>query len=79
VAAAPVPEPRFVYVRTHRANVRETAGARGRILAVLRKGDKVIVLDEQRLGANNLWYRVKLEDGREGWMGESVTAPKPGD
>ena len=54
------------------ANFRAAPGTSGRIVAVLRKGTRVDVLE-----ARNQWYRVRLADGREGWVAESVTAPAP--
>jgi uncharacterized protein YgiM (DUF1202 family) len=81
--AAPAPEPdppeqtpmesaRALYIKTMLANFREAPGTTGRILAVLRKGTRVDVLE-----ARNQWYRVRLADGREGWVAESVTTTTP--
>jgi uncharacterized protein YgiM (DUF1202 family) len=60
-------------VKTPRANLRQRPGGRGTIIAVLTRGEKLTVLEEQSLGPRDLWYRVRLRDGREGWVGESVT------
>ena len=40
----------------------------GKILRVLKKGTKLIVLEE-KLG----WLHVRLEDGAEGWVAKSMT------
>jgi uncharacterized protein YgiM (DUF1202 family) len=66
VTAAPQAT-RALFIRRARANFRATPGTNGRIVAVLRKGTRVEVLE-----ARNQWYRVKLADGREGWIAESV-------
>ncbi len=63
---------RAVFIKTSLANFRAAPGTSGRIVAVLRKGTRVDVLE-----ARNQWYRVRLADGREGWVAESVTAPAP--
>ena len=66
VTAAPQAT-RVLFIRPAQANFRAAPGANGRIVAVLRKGTRVEVLE-----ARNQWYRVKLADGREGWIAESV-------
>ena len=58
---------RVLVIRPAQANFRAAPGTNGRIVAVLRKGTRVEVLE-----ARNQWYRVKLADGREGWIAESV-------
>ena len=77
VRTPPPPPQRVVYVKVARANLREAPGTRAHITAVLTKGEKLIILEERELGPRNLWYRVKLGDGREGWVGESVTSAAP--
>jgi len=44
-------------------NVRSEAGLSGRIITQLNKNTTVTVLDNQ-----NGWYKIKLSDGREGWI-----------
>jgi SH3-like domain-containing protein len=39
-----------------------------KILGELKKGTPLMVLEEQ-----TQWLRVKLEDGREGWVGKATT------
>jgi SH3-like domain-containing protein len=57
-------------VKTHLANFREGAGTSMRILRVLRQGARLEILEER-----NDWLRVRLDDGQEGWVAASVTAP----
>ena len=67
------PEPTAtLYIKTSFANFREAPGTKGRIVAVLRKGTRIDVLEER-----DQWYRVRLADGREGWVAESVATPNP--
>ena len=54
---------------TDLANLREGPGTKAKILRVLRKGTTVTVLEEK-----DQWFRVRLDDGREGWIAESVAA-----
>ena len=68
VTAAPQ-APRVLVIRPAQANFRAAPGTGARIVAVLRKGTRVEVLE-----ARSQWYRVKLADGREGWIAESVAA-----
>jgi uncharacterized protein YgiM (DUF1202 family) len=68
----PMESARALYIKASLANFREAPGTSGRILAVLRKGTRVDVLE-----ARNQWYRVRLADGREGWVAESVTTATP--
>jgi uncharacterized protein YgiM (DUF1202 family) len=77
--AAPAPAPaaapaqKILYVRTHLANFRASAGTTAKILRVLRRGARLEVLETR-----NDWLRVRLDDAQEGWVAESVastTAP----
>ena len=77
-AAAPSPAPaspatapakKMVYVKVARANFREAAGTSGKILRVLRRGARLEVLETR-----NDWLRVRLDEGPEGWVAESVTS-----
>lgn len=61
-----------LYIGVQRANFREGPDVRAKILAVLTKGTKLTVLEK-----GSQWYRVRLEDGKEGWVAESVTAASP--
>ncbi len=68
-AAQPPAVPRAMVISAVRANFRAGPGTSAKIVAVLRKGTRVEVLEER-----DQWYRVKLADGREGWIAESVAA-----
>jgi uncharacterized protein YgiM (DUF1202 family) len=71
-AAAPAPAApakKTVYVKVSQANFREAAGTSGKILRVLRRGSRLEVLETR-----NDWLRVRLDDGPEGWIAESVTS-----
>jgi N-acetylmuramoyl-L-alanine amidase len=54
------------------ANLREKPDAKSRILQTLSKGTKLVVVSK-----GNQWYRVRLDNGREGWVAESVVTPAP--
>jgi len=56
-------------VKVGRANFRAAAGTTGKILRVLTLGTRLAVVETQ-----GDWVRVKLDDGQEGWVAESVTA-----
>ena len=69
-APAPAaPAKKTVYVKVSQANFREAAGTSGKILRVLRRGSRLEVLETR-----NDWLRVRLDDGPEGWVAESVTS-----
>jgi SH3-like domain-containing protein len=59
----------MVFVKVSQANFREAAGTSGKILRVLRRGTRLEVLE-----ARTDWLRVRLDDGPEGWVAESVTS-----
>ena len=76
--AAPAPAPaapatpparKAVYVKVSQANFRESGGTSGKILRVLRRGARLEVLETR-----SDWLRVRLDDGLEGWVAESVTS-----
>jgi len=50
-------------------NLREGPSMDSKIISVLKKGTKLIVLEE-KAG----WLRVRLGDGTEGWVGKAMTA-----
>jgi hypothetical protein len=52
------------------ANLRERGDLNAKLLRVLPKNTRVTVL-----GTANQWYLVRLDDGTEGWLAESVTSP----
>ena len=57
-------------VSVPRANLRERGDMNGKLIKVLPRNTRVTVL-----GSANQWYLVRLDDGTEGWLAESVTAP----
>jgi SH3-like domain-containing protein len=69
VAPAAPQARRTVYVKVSRANFREAASTTGKIVRVLRRGAHLEVLETR-----NDWLRVRLDDGLEGWVAESVTS-----
>ena len=69
VAPDPAQTPQVLYVKTHLANFREGAGTSRKILRVLRQGARLQVLETR-----TTWLRVRLDDGLEGWVAESVTS-----
>jgi uncharacterized protein YgiM (DUF1202 family) len=69
VPAPAAPAKKTVYVKVSQANFREAAGTSGKILRVLRRGSRLEVLETR-----NDWLRVRLDDGPEGWVAESVTS-----
>jgi hypothetical protein len=68
-APATAPAKKMVYVKVSQANFREVAGTSGKILRVLRRGSRLEILETR-----NDWLRVRLDDGPEGWVAESVTS-----
>ena len=60
------------YAKAPTANLRDAAGTMGRVLVVIRQGTKLEVL-ETKAG----WHRVRLPDGKEGWIADSVTSATP--
>ncbi len=72
----PIPPPkleqRIVYVNWPAASLREGPGLNFRILSELKKGIPLEVLEEQ-----SQWFRVRLEDGQEGWIGKATISYTP--
>ncbi len=50
-------------------NLRQGPGTDSKVIKVLKKGTKLMVLQE-KLG----WLRIQLEDGTEGWVGKTLTS-----
>jgi uncharacterized protein YgiM (DUF1202 family) len=69
---APADAPQALIINVGKANMREKPDAKAKILQVLTKGTKVVVVSK-----GNQWYRVRLSDGTEGWLAESVVTPAP--
>ena len=75
VAATPAAPARVIgtrYVKAPTANLRDAAGTMGKVLVIIRRGSKLEVL-ETKAG----WHRVRLTDGKEGWIADSVTSETP--
>ncbi len=73
-AAPSADTPQHVAVSVGRANVRAKPDTKARILQVLSKGTRLTVV-----GKGNQWYRVRLANGTEGWIAESVVTPVQAD
>jgi SH3-like domain-containing protein len=76
-APAPQPKatadaPQVLVVSVGRANMREAPDTKAKILQVLTKGTKVVVVTK-----GTQWYRVRLANGTDGWVAESVVTPTP--
>jgi curli biogenesis system outer membrane secretion channel CsgG len=59
-----------LFVTASQANLRLVGSTTAKIMGVLPKGTRLAVLETHRD-----WYRVRLDDGREGWIAQSVTSP----
>jgi len=65
-------EPRIVYVKWPKISLREGPGPEFKILTEVVKGTGLAVI-----GENGPWFKVRLEDGREGWVGKATTSANP--
>jgi len=63
------PDQRRTEIVLASVNLREGPGMNFKIISVLKKGTKLTVLEE-KAG----WLRVRLEDGKEGWVGKAMTS-----
>jgi uncharacterized protein YgiM (DUF1202 family) len=63
------PAQRMTEIVLASVNLREGPSMDSKIISVLKKGAKLIVLEE-KAG----WLRVRLEDGKEGWVGKAMTS-----
>ena len=68
--------PQTVYVKLSTANLREGAGTTFKIIGSAARGSRLAVLGEGG-SANDRWFRVKLDDGREAWIASSVVSIDP--
>jgi hypothetical protein len=68
--------PQTVYVKLNAANLRDGAGTTFKIIGSAARGARLVVLGEGG-SANDRWFRVKLEDGREAWIASSVVSVDP--
>ncbi len=69
VEASQPPAPRTTEIVLPFVNLRQGPSIDSKIITVVKKGTKLTVLEE-KLG----WLRVRLEDGKEGWVGKSMTS-----
>jgi curli biogenesis system outer membrane secretion channel CsgG len=67
-----VSEPQIVYINWPKVSLREGPGTEYKILGEISKGTVLAILDEK-----GPWIKVKLEDGREGWVGKATTSLNP--
>jgi len=65
-------KPQVVYVSWPKISLREGPGTEFKILAEVVKGTGLAVI-----GENGPWFKVRLEDGREGWVGKATTSTNP--
>jgi hypothetical protein len=73
-AAASAPAPSLYFVATKvvgRGNVRQGPGTQHRIVAEISKADRFLILEQQGDPAAR-WYKIRLDDGREGWVAGSL-------
>jgi curli biogenesis system outer membrane secretion channel CsgG len=66
VATAPV---KILYISATEAHVRVAPGKDKAVLTTVKRATKVLVVEDR-----HAWYRVKLENGREGWVAASATS-----
>lgn len=64
-----------VRVTSRALNVRRDAGIRHRVIAIVRRGAELPVLDRTRLSSGRVWLRVELKNGRKGWIARWHTRP----
>jgi len=66
------PEPKIVYVKWPTTSLREGPGTDFKTLSTIKKGTALAILEEK-----GQWIRVRLEDGQEGWIGQSAISETP--
>jgi len=70
---APPGQPtQIVYVIWPTVSLREGPGTDFKTLSQIKKGTALSVLEEK-----GQWFRVRLEDGKEGWVGKATTSETP--
>lgn len=68
----PGPPVRVVYVKWPQVMLREGPGTNFRGTTQVQKGTALEVIEEK-----GHWYRVRLEDGQEGWIGKGTISENP--
>jgi len=66
---ASTPSSRVVFVKWPQASLREGPGTNFKVTGKVQKGTALEVVEEK-----GQWYRVRLEDGQEGWIGKVTTS-----
>lgn len=61
-----------LYIKAQSANMRTEPSTNGKVLMVLKQGSKLSVI-----GKTSDWYRVRTENGQEGFVAASVTSSQP--
>ena len=71
VQASPqlAPSSRVVFVKWPQVGLREGPGTNFKVTAQVQKGTALEVVEEQ-----GNWYKVRLEDGQEGWIGKATVS-----
>jgi hypothetical protein len=62
----------FVRIRAERAELKALPYAHARVVVALKQGQEVTVL-----ARSTYWYRVRSEDGQEGWLSHAAVETRP--
>lgn len=62
----------FVRVRSERAELKASPYSHARVIEALKQGEQVTVL-----ARSTYWFRVRSEDGQEGWLHHSAVEAQP--
>ncbi len=65
-----------VFVNTDIANVRARPDIESNRVGIIPRDDVLTVLGEKTGADNQKWYRIKLYEGREGWVSETIVRTK---
>jgi curli biogenesis system outer membrane secretion channel CsgG len=65
-------ESKIIYVKWPTVSLREGPGTDFKAIADVKKGAGLAVLEEK-----GQWFRVKLEDGKTGWIGKATVSESP--
>ncbi len=69
---ASAPSSRVVFVKWPQVSLREGPGTNFKVTTQIQKGTALEVVEEQ-----GQWFRVRLEDGQEGWVGRATVSESP--
>ncbi len=69
---ASAPSSRVVFVKWPQVGLREGPGTNFKVIAQIQKGTALEVVEE-----HGNWYKVRLEDGQEGWLGKATVSESP--